>query len=84
MSTYQIKTHPAYARYEDHGADGLVHRIRNSFIKFRNWLHDRNEYRKAVEELYAMTDRDLADIGIVRCDIEAIVRQSRNAKSVRY
>jgi uncharacterized protein YjiS (DUF1127 family) len=33
--------------------------------------------RQAIRELESYSDRELSDIGIVRCDIESIVRNSR-------
>jgi len=33
-------------------------------------------YRQTVRELQAMTDHELNDIGISRCDIESIARES--------
>ena len=40
--------------------------------KFSAW----RRYRDAVRELSSLTDRELADIGINRFDIAAIVRES--------
>ena len=37
------------------------------------------KYREAVRELSALTDRELADIGIRRGDIEYIVRRTASA-----
>jgi uncharacterized protein YjiS (DUF1127 family) len=34
------------------------------------------KYRRTVHELERLTNRDLADLGIARCDIERIARQS--------
>lgn len=34
------------------------------------------KYRKTVSELERLTDRDLSDLGISRCDIRHIARQS--------
>lgn len=36
--------------------------------------------RKAIMELSSMTDRDLNDMGISRCDIPYLVRQKRVEK----
>ena len=33
--------------------------------------------RQAIHELESYTDRELSDIGIVRCDIETVVRNGR-------
>lgn len=37
---------------------------------FRQYL----AYEKAEQELRALSDRDLADLGISRCDIHKVVR----------
>jgi uncharacterized protein YjiS (DUF1127 family) len=41
-----------------------------------SWLSTRlnayGQYRTVKRELYRLTDKDLADIGISRCDIESI------------
>lgn len=41
--------------------------------KFKDYL----AYRKQAQELHAMSDRDLQDIGIKRGDIDTLVRQSK-------
>lgn len=38
------------------------------------------EYRKTVYELNRLTTRDLADLGIARCDIEYIARKHSMSK----
>lgn len=38
------------------------------------------EYRATVYELHRLTDRDLADLGIHRCDIEYISRKHSATK----
>jgi len=38
------------------------------------------EYRTTVYELNRLTDRDLADLGIHRCDIEFIARKHSMTK----
>jgi uncharacterized protein YjiS (DUF1127 family) len=40
--------------------------------KFSAWLR----YREAVRELSEMSDTELADIGITRCDIGYVARQT--------
>jgi uncharacterized protein YjiS (DUF1127 family) len=74
MSAYQMKAHPAYAGYEDQREQGFSNHIRRSLVKFSDWVKARRAYHRAVAELESMSDRDLADIGIVRCDIPAILR----------
>jgi uncharacterized protein YjiS (DUF1127 family) len=43
--------------------------------KFDAWLR----YREAVRELSQMSDHELRDIGIHRCDIESVARQAASA-----
>ena len=38
-------------------------------------IQQSNRYRNTVRELSALTDRDLADLGIARCDIENVARK---------
>ena len=44
--------------------------------KIRNKIKKYIEYREAVKELSAFTDRELADIGIRRMDIHFIVKET--------
>ncbi len=37
----------------------------------------KKEIRQAISELESFTDRELSDLGIVRCNIESIVRYGR-------
>ena len=39
-----------------------------------------NDRQQARDELYRMSDRALADIGISRCDIETVVKKSSRAE----
>lgn len=43
--------------------------------KLANW----RRYRQALRELSAMTDRELIDIGILRCDIESLAHAAAEA-----
>jgi len=43
--------------------------------KLANW----RRYRHAVRELSSLTDRELADIGISRCDIQSIAHEAAAA-----
>jgi uncharacterized protein YjiS (DUF1127 family) len=79
MAAYQVKTHPDHATYAD-GANGLQDRVRVLLAKIGNRLQARRSYYNSVAELSAMSDRDLADIGISRADIPAIARQAARAK----
>ena len=42
--------------------------------KVSRWLRRQSRMRKTVRELSLLTDRDLSDIGIARCDIYRVVR----------
>ena len=74
MSAYQVKANPALADYEGHEVNEGSNVIRRFSVKLSEWLKERHAYYTAVSELESMSDRDLADIGIVRCDIPAIAR----------
>ena len=53
----------------------------NIFRKAKRAIAEHNEFSRVVRELSAMTDRDLADIGISRGDIEFIATQATKNKS---
>jgi uncharacterized protein YjiS (DUF1127 family) len=80
MSASQVKAHPLHARYADRDASNLQDRIALLSAKFGNWVRARRSYYRSVAELSAMSDRDLADIGISRSDIQAVARQAAAAK----
>jgi uncharacterized protein YjiS (DUF1127 family) len=42
------------------------------------------EIRQAINELESYTDRELSDIGIVRCDIESIVRNGSTYSDTNF
>lgn len=45
--------------------------IRTTYINWR-------EYRKTVNELSALSSRELSDLGISRCDIHSVARRGSN------
>jgi uncharacterized protein YjiS (DUF1127 family) len=51
----------------------LIANIQRAFKKYM-------EYRTTMYELGRLTDRDLIDLGIHRCDIEFIARNHSNKK----
>ena len=59
----------ASRRAEAHGIAGLVHRLRARGEEYARYVRTR-------DELAGLTDRELADIGLVRGDIERIARQA--------
>jgi len=46
--------------------------ILNIVRKFKEY----NRYRKAVSELSMLNDRELADLGLTRCDIYEVARSA--------
>ena len=42
--------------------------------RFQTWLRHLRRCRQTERELLAMTDRQLADIGLSRCDIPRVAR----------
>lgn len=46
----------------------MLEQLTTAFYQYRN-------YRKTFKELSRMTDRELADIGITRYDIDTIARE---------
>ena len=45
-------------------------------LKIGAYIRAYSEYRRAKRELYNLSDRELSDIGISRCDIETIAKQA--------
>ena len=46
-------------------------------ISFMNTIKQNRKFRNAQAELYRLSDRELADLGIFRADIPAVVRGHR-------
>ncbi|MCB9942195.1 MAG: DUF1127 domain-containing protein [Geminicoccaceae bacterium] len=44
----------------------------------REWFARREMYKQTVRELNCMSDRELDDLGIPRCDIPRIAEESTN------
>ena len=54
------------------------------FARFNHWLEQRRHYRTTVAKLNALPDELLADIGVLRGDIDAIARRlARQARAGR-
>ncbi|HET6467042.1 MAG TPA: DUF1127 domain-containing protein [Geminicoccaceae bacterium] len=51
--------------------EGTIGRLVSSMAE---WLEERRRYRSTVVELERLTDRELADVGLERSDIERIAR----------
>ena len=53
--------------------------INRNLRKFKRW----QRYHNTVVELSRLTNRELADLGINRCDIERVAKQSIHREGVR-
>jgi uncharacterized protein YjiS (DUF1127 family) len=73
---YNVKTHPAFAGYNLPETEAALSGARRAFAKLAIWSAENRAYYNTVAELYALSDRDLADIGISRSDIPAVARQA--------
>ena len=80
MSSYDVKTHPAFAGYDLAEQDGVNNAVRRFVRRLFVWSAERRAYLNAVAELESLSDRDLADIGISRCDIPDVVRNGARSK----
>jgi uncharacterized protein YjiS (DUF1127 family) len=48
----------------------------NLFERAVAWLSEQARYRRTLNELAALTDRELDDIGLARGEVEAVARRS--------
>jgi len=46
--------------------------MKSPLVKLKKWKN----YRKSVNELSALSNKDLNDLGIHRCDIKRVCKQS--------
>jgi uncharacterized protein YjiS (DUF1127 family) len=54
------------------------------FARLNRWLEQRRHYRTTVAKLNALPDELLADVGVLRGDIESIARRlARQARAGR-
>lgn len=81
MATYHAKPHQGFAGYDLPEASGVLSGVRRLSKTFAVWSAERRAYNEAVRELSALSDRDLADIGIARVDIEAVAREAAKANT---
>jgi uncharacterized protein YjiS (DUF1127 family) len=61
---------------------GIVAALRNIYAGLVDGYRMRNEYQRTVEELQRLSERELADIGLVRADIPAAAAR-RTLESIR-
>ena len=59
-------------------------RLGELFARLNAWLAERRHYRATVAELSALTDQQLADVGVLPGDIRTIARRlARQARAGR-
>lgn len=46
------------------------------FARVVNWLGEQRRYRRTIDELSQLSDRELADIGLYRDEIEHVARRN--------
>jgi uncharacterized protein YjiS (DUF1127 family) len=63
--------------------DDIPRPLRSALADFGAWRERQALYNRTVSELDALTDRDLADLGIPRADIRRIAREAARAASAR-
>lgn len=49
--------------------------------KVSRWLKTRSRVNKTIRELSALSNRDLSDIGISRCDIHRVAKENMRSWS---
>jgi uncharacterized protein YjiS (DUF1127 family) len=80
MPASNVRGHPAFAGYDIPETNGALNGLRRFLANWSAWTEERRAYRQAVTELSALSDRNLADIGVSRVDIPAIARETAKAK----
>ncbi len=80
MSTYNAKAHSGFAGYDRPETDSTLTGVGRLLATLAAWSQERRDYREALTELRALSDRNLADIGIFRADIQAVARDAARAK----
>ncbi len=59
-----------------HGGESGMSWLRGLSLRLEAWLERRRQYRDTYRELSRLSDRDLDDIGLARCDIPTIARET--------
>lgn len=83
MATHVMTTQTRHGF--DHGTAGpspLSAWLHAHYVRFDNWKAQRREFQRTVDELSRLSDRELDDIGIPRCDIRRIARDAVAARSL--
>ena len=60
--------------------DALVDRMRDSFEEARRQHKMRKSYRRTYDELNALSERDLTDLGLARADIHDLAKRAAAAE----
>jgi uncharacterized protein YjiS (DUF1127 family) len=74
MATHVIAARPADL-VAGRSQSVSARRLPELFARINGWLAGRRHYRATVAELSALTDRQLADVGVLPGQIHAIARQ---------
>ena len=80
MAVYEAKNDRAFADYDLQEGNGVLTGFRRLSRAYALWSAERRNFNDAVYELSALSDRDLADIGIARCDIQRVAREAAKMK----
>jgi uncharacterized protein YjiS (DUF1127 family) len=70
----------AFANTTRIGEWGLVHQFNALVAKLNDQRRRYRVYRQTIGELKALSDRDLADLGIARSMIESIAMEAAQSK----
>jgi uncharacterized protein YjiS (DUF1127 family) len=83
MPAYYARPQSGLAGYHSPEANSVLSGVRRLSKNVATWAAERRAYSEAVRELSALSDRDLADIGIARADIQAVARDAAKGKAAR-
>jgi len=57
----------------------MMNLIKQGWIKrYLNYLNTWREHRETIKQLNRLTDKELKDIGITRCDIDRLIWQEED------
>lgn len=59
---------------------GLVKRIKNAVKRIRAKLKRRADINATINQLHALTDRELNDMGLSRCDIYTVAHSTTDIR----
>lgn len=80
MTTHAMASNPATtAGSGRNGTWSLLEWVRTTLIKLESSVIWYRQYRATAQELSALSNRELDDIGVVRCDIPKIALEAANS-----